>query len=304
MSAEKERTYEANRSLKRRLVAEGRAHAALVYDGDEAVAWCEYGTPAELPNIYHRKQYEEELDVLPDYRITCIFVDKRYRRQGSSKVALQGALDLITAAGGGVVAGYPHDTGGRKKSVLYNGTRTLFERSGFEFVRSKGRAIASFAVPCPDPRGHDMRYAQGLPGSASIRRVSGHGCNDVEVDVDATSKPSLVRRARPTAAGQAGPTSLAARRCLSPRRAPRTGGATWSACSVGVGKILRGVGVGCSSARRPTSPRTRHRDWTTGTPCGSGRRSPIPQYRRDCSPMSRSNPSDGPGWDPVPTFHE
>ncbi len=79
MSAEKERTYEANRALKRRLVDERRAHAALVYDGDEAVAWCEYGCPAELPNICHRKQYEAELDVLPDYRITCIFVDKRYR---------------------------------------------------------------------------------------------------------------------------------------------------------------------------------------------------------------------------------
>ena len=97
--AEKERTYDGNRSLKRRLVDEGRAHAALVFDGDEAVAWCEYGSPEELPNIYHRKQYEEELDVLPDYRITCIFVDKRYRRQGLSAVALQGALDLIAAGG-------------------------------------------------------------------------------------------------------------------------------------------------------------------------------------------------------------
>jgi GNAT superfamily N-acetyltransferase len=138
MSAEKERTYEGNESLKRRLVDEGRAHAALVYAGGEAVAWCEYGTPMELPNIYHRKQYEEELDVRPDYRITCVFVDKRYRRQGLSAVALQGALDLIATAGGGVVEGYPHDTGGRRKSVLYNGTRTLFERAGFEFVRSKG----------------------------------------------------------------------------------------------------------------------------------------------------------------------
>ena len=45
-----------------------------VYDGDEAVAWCEYGSPEELPNIYHRA-YEEELDLVPDYRITGIFVD-------------------------------------------------------------------------------------------------------------------------------------------------------------------------------------------------------------------------------------
>ena len=138
MSADKERTYEANRSLKHRLVEDGRAHAALVYDVKDVVAWCEYGSPTELPNIYHRKQYDEELDVLPDYRVTCIFVDKRHRRRDLAAVALQGALDLVTAAGGGVVEGYPHDNNGQKKSVLYNGTRTLFERAGFDFVRSKG----------------------------------------------------------------------------------------------------------------------------------------------------------------------
>ena len=129
---------EAGRPYKEFLVRQGRAHAALVYDGDESVAWCEYGSPEELPNIYHRKQYEEELDVVPDYRITCIFVDRRYRRKGLSAFALQGALDLIAEAGGGVVEGYPYDTQGKKKSVLYNGTRTLFERAGFTFVRSKG----------------------------------------------------------------------------------------------------------------------------------------------------------------------
>ena len=139
MPAEKERTYEGNRSLKQRLVDEGRAHAALVFDGDEAVAWCEYGAPEELPNIYHRKQYDAELDVLPDYRVTCIFVDKKYRRSGLTEVALRGALELISQAGGGVVEGYPHDAGGAKISVLYNGTRALFERAGFTYVRPKGQ---------------------------------------------------------------------------------------------------------------------------------------------------------------------
>jgi hypothetical protein len=43
----KERTAESNCALKQRLVSEGRAHAALVFDGDEAVGWCEYGTPGE-----------------------------------------------------------------------------------------------------------------------------------------------------------------------------------------------------------------------------------------------------------------
>lgn len=135
-----EKTFDAadNRALKQRLVKEGRAHAALVFDGEQAVAWAQYGAPPELPNIHHRKQYEAELDQLPDYRITCMFVDRRYRRKGVTEVALRGALDLIAQAGGGVVEGYPHDTEGKKISVLYNGTRTLFERVGFEYVRPKG----------------------------------------------------------------------------------------------------------------------------------------------------------------------
>src|SRR6478672_13187609 len=40
LHGEKTFSAEDNRALKRRLVDEGRAHAALVFDGDEAVAWC------------------------------------------------------------------------------------------------------------------------------------------------------------------------------------------------------------------------------------------------------------------------
>ena len=137
-----ERTAETNRALKERLVNEGRAHAALVFDGAEAVAWCEYGSPAELPNINHRKEYEASVDRLPDYRLTCFFVDKKYRRQGLADVALGGALDLIAEAGGGVVEAYPQDTDGQKVSAsfLYNATRSLFEQAGFSYIRSKGKS--------------------------------------------------------------------------------------------------------------------------------------------------------------------
>jgi GNAT superfamily N-acetyltransferase len=133
---------EANRELKRRYVEEGKAHAALVFDGDEAIAWCEFGTPAELPTIHHRKQYDATKSADPDYRITCIFIDKRYRRQGITELAIRGALDLIAEAGGGVVEGYPHDLTNQTKtmssSFLYNSTRSLYERLGFSYDRPKG----------------------------------------------------------------------------------------------------------------------------------------------------------------------
>jgi GNAT superfamily N-acetyltransferase len=149
--AEKRQATEDPRTLKERLVSQGRAHAALVFDGDVAVAWCQYGTPDELPNIYHRKEYEAGLDRLPDYRLTCIFVDRKYRRRGLASIALQGALHLIRLAGGGAVEAYPHDTAGQKVSAsfLYNGTRSLFEQAGFSYVRSKGKKNCVMRIVIP-----------------------------------------------------------------------------------------------------------------------------------------------------------
>jgi GNAT superfamily N-acetyltransferase len=148
---ERGKSAEGNRALKERWVREGRAHAALVFDGEVAVGWCEYGTPDELPRIYHRKEYEEGLERLPDYRLTCFFVDRGYRRQGVSAVALRGALDLIGKAGGGVVEAYPQDTAGERvtASFLYNGTRSLFEQAGFTYSRPKGKnhCVMSTTVP-------------------------------------------------------------------------------------------------------------------------------------------------------------
>ncbi len=37
-----------------------------------------------------------------------------------------------------MVEAYPHDNNGAKVSVLYNGTRRLFEQAGFTYVRPKG----------------------------------------------------------------------------------------------------------------------------------------------------------------------
>ncbi|GAA1331093.1 GNAT family N-acetyltransferase [Brachybacterium rhamnosum] len=140
---------EGNREFKRRLVEEGVARAALVIredaGGEEAVAWAEYGTPGQLPGLHHRQQYLTDLENAgesePDYRVTCIFVDRRFRRHGLVTRALDGALALIAQDGGGVVEGYPHVPREKKVSAsfLYNGTQSVYERAGFDFVRPKGK---------------------------------------------------------------------------------------------------------------------------------------------------------------------
>jgi GNAT superfamily N-acetyltransferase len=137
---EKHRSAEDAQAYKKRLVQADCAHAALVYDGDTCVAWCQFGPPQELPNIYHRREVESKM-TMPDWRITCIFVDRDHRKKGLSLFALNGVLELIKDSGGGVVESYPQDTAGRKvsNSFLYNGAKQIFEKAGFSYEGKKGK---------------------------------------------------------------------------------------------------------------------------------------------------------------------
>jgi GNAT superfamily N-acetyltransferase len=122
-------------------VREGTAHAALVYAGAKCVGWCQFGSPVELPRIKHLRAYEKNLSALPNWRITCFFVDKEHRGKGVAEAALAGALQEIERLGGGTVESYPEDVEGRtvSASFLYNNRLSTFERQGFKRVRRLGK---------------------------------------------------------------------------------------------------------------------------------------------------------------------
>ncbi len=125
------------RELKEARVREGRAHAALVFEGRDAVGWCQFGPTAELPNIRSKKEYEKGQRTLPDWRITCFFVDRERRGGGIASRALREALGYIAAAGGGTVEAYPEDYSDKRtsNSFLCSGTLGMFEKAGFQKAR-------------------------------------------------------------------------------------------------------------------------------------------------------------------------
>ncbi|MFZ0920605.1 MAG: GNAT family N-acetyltransferase, partial [Candidatus Dormiibacterota bacterium] len=86
---------EQRRDLKEARVREGRAHAALVYDGARCVGWCQYGSTLELQRIKHQQAYQGGLHQVPDWRITCFFVGRAHRHVGVADTALAGALEEI-----------------------------------------------------------------------------------------------------------------------------------------------------------------------------------------------------------------
>ena len=138
----REKTAEQNRSEKELRVREGRAHAALVYDGADCVGWCQFGPTDELPRIKHKRAYRDGAGDPPDWRITCFFVDGEHRRSGVASAALDGALREIARLGGGTVESYPQaiEEGARvSSSFLHNATVSLFERHGFARTRRLGK---------------------------------------------------------------------------------------------------------------------------------------------------------------------
>ena len=128
-------TAAQNREAKHAHVGARTVHQILVYRGEECVGWCQYGPPAELPNIKNRGTYEKGLSRAPDWRIGCIFTGKGHRREGVARAAVAAALEAIKDAGGGLVEAYPEQVEGREPqrgAYLHTGPETLFEQFGFE----------------------------------------------------------------------------------------------------------------------------------------------------------------------------
>lgn len=132
-------TAVANRDRKFERVQEGEAHAALVFEQDECVGWCQFGVPEEVPRIKNRAAYERGLSDLPDWRIACCYVGKGHRRQGAAAAGLSGALRLIAGIGGGKVEGYPEDAASVSAGFLFHGALSTYEQLGFTRDRKIGK---------------------------------------------------------------------------------------------------------------------------------------------------------------------
>jgi GNAT superfamily N-acetyltransferase len=140
----------SNRERKLARVRAGTTHAALVFDGDDCLGWCQFGAPDEVPKVKNRAVYEKSLTTLPDWRIACNFVGKGHRRKGVATAGLAGALDLIARLGGGKVEGYPEPAGSVPAGFLFNGALSTYERLGFERDRKIGKhrwVVTKFVEP-------------------------------------------------------------------------------------------------------------------------------------------------------------
>ncbi len=132
----------AQREAKRDRVLHDEAHAALVVDAEgRCQAWAQYGSPDELAGIKHRRAYDKEPPPIPDWRLTCVYVDPKHRGQGLATAAIQAAVELISQQGGGLVEAISETTTGRvaQGRFLFTATAEHLEDLGFTRVRQVGK---------------------------------------------------------------------------------------------------------------------------------------------------------------------
>jgi hypothetical protein len=101
----KDATPSQNREAELRHVRKGTVHQVLVFEGEKCVGWCQYGSPAELPNIKNLKAYGQELGELPAWRSPPSWPRSRRPAAGwsrptpsRSKVESRGAAPTSTLA--------------------------------------------------------------------------------------------------------------------------------------------------------------------------------------------------------------
>lgn len=132
---------EARKTFQERLVHEGQGYGLLVYHDEQPIAWCQFGPAAGFSRYDSGRLYRKlsiPLEWQPQWRISCLFVDKHHRREGWSTIALRAALDHIAQNGGGVVEAFPFDIPNVKRPS-YTGSVNMYRQEGFEIVAAVGK---------------------------------------------------------------------------------------------------------------------------------------------------------------------
>lgn len=128
----------AARSLARRPGGFG----VVTYRDGLPVGWCHVAPRADISRLTSSKLIRP-LDDLPVWSIICVVVRAGHRKQGVTERLIEGAVAYAAAHGAPAVETYPVDPPGRMDlTMAFVGTRSMFERRGFEVVGTTD-AVAS-----------------------------------------------------------------------------------------------------------------------------------------------------------------
>ncbi len=134
---------EGNKQAMRALVNAGKTTGIILYKDDEPAAWCSVA-PREDYATLERSRLLKRRDDQPTWAIVCLFVDRKFRRQGLSLRIIAAAIDHVREHGGSRIEAYPTIVKSDKAPPVssFMGFPALFARAGFrEAVKVSDRRM-------------------------------------------------------------------------------------------------------------------------------------------------------------------
>lgn len=119
----------------RELLSETPPPGLLAYVDGEPAGWCGMGPRRDMGRL-ERSRTIPKVDDTPVWSIVCFTVRAGYRRQGLTRVLLDGAIDFATEYGAVGLEAYPIEVGNQRvpSYASYVGNTTMFAEAGFRKV--------------------------------------------------------------------------------------------------------------------------------------------------------------------------
>jgi GNAT superfamily N-acetyltransferase len=138
-----------NRQAMHAIIQSGEIPGILGIVKGEPVAWCSVAPREHFPAL-RRSRILKPLDDLPVWSITCLFVERSYRRTGISTRMIGAAVAHVKKQGGTIVEAYPVEP--RKDRMpdvfAWTGLASAFVKAGFVECarRSETRPIMRYYI--------------------------------------------------------------------------------------------------------------------------------------------------------------
>jgi GNAT superfamily N-acetyltransferase len=140
---------EPNKLSIKDLVYRGKPVGILAYVDDRPIGWCATA-PREVYKRLESSRVLKRIDEEPVWSITCLFIEKSFRRKRISTELIKGAIEYAKSNGVDIIEAYPVVPYDKNvpDAFLWTGTPLAFETSGFIEAarRSKWKSIMRYYI--------------------------------------------------------------------------------------------------------------------------------------------------------------
>lgn len=142
-------TGEGNKKLLKKIVYRNELPGIIAYVDNEPVGWCA-AAPREVYVKLEKSKVLAPVDDNKVWSVSCLFIVRKYRRQGLSVELLKNVIKFCKDKGARILEAYPVEpySADMPAAFAWTGIPSSFERAGFKEVmrRSRTRPIMRYYI--------------------------------------------------------------------------------------------------------------------------------------------------------------